>query len=81
MALQVCPKMFATKLVAKIYGRGKIKKQQSQKIFVSFRFKKKHKSRRFHRKKLGTKIAYFKYGYRKNKTVGANRYKQTKRRL
>jgi hypothetical protein len=43
MALQVCPKMFATKLVAKIYGRGKIKKQQSQKIFVSFRFKKKHK--------------------------------------
>jgi hypothetical protein len=50
-------------------------------IFVSSRFKKKHKFCRFHRKKLGTKIAYLRYGYRKNKTMGANRYKQTKRRL
>jgi hypothetical protein len=24
---------------------------------------------------------FYKYGYGKNKTVGANRYKQTKRRL
>jgi hypothetical protein len=36
MALQVCPKMFATKLVAKIYGRGKIKKQQTQKFLFHF---------------------------------------------
>jgi len=36
MALQVCPKMFATKLVAKIYGRSKIKKQQAQKFLFHF---------------------------------------------